>query len=76
MLENLNLDFSSTASEEQFGEQEKPLRARIEITEPTRNFSFIILSFFLPQEAFFSEKGFVSCQLVIKLWNCMLTYSI
>lgn len=37
MLENLNLDFFTTASEEQFGEQEKPLCARIN-AEPTRNF--------------------------------------
>lgn len=28
MLENLNLDFFTTASEEQFGEQEKPLCAQ------------------------------------------------
>lgn len=28
VLENLNLDFSTTASEEQFGEQEKPFCAR------------------------------------------------
>lgn len=41
VLENLNLDFSTTASEEQFGEQEKPFCARGRKTEPTRNFPFI-----------------------------------
>lgn len=48
-LENLNLDFSSTASEEQFGKQEKPLCTRSEKKKlsPPGIFSFINLNFFV-----------------------------
>lgn len=56
MLENLNLDFSSTASEEQFGEQEKPLCARLQKLSPPGIFSVINLSFSLLKEAFLRER--------------------
>lgn len=40
IVENINLDFFTTASEEKFGEQEKPLCARLSTPSPPGIFFF------------------------------------